>query len=141
MKQNRAKEWSKEFSVDNLELDLHHMKIIGLAAELSEEEATLFPQKYAKILSELMDCFMIHFKCEEEYMAKHSYPFLEQHKEKHDMFIFLLSLFNLDFNQEIPTKANELHQLITEWLFDHELKMDCMYRDFIKKKLRHNIVL
>ena len=134
MEQNKSKEWKKEFSVDNPELDSHHMKIISLTAELSGAEATLRPQKYAKILSDLTDCFMIHFKCEEAYMAEHSYPFLEQHKDEHHMFIFMLSLFNFDYDQEIPTRANELHQIITEWLFDHELRMDSKYRDFIKNK-------
>lgn len=116
------------------ELDLHHMEIIELTARLLEEEMELDPRKYAKILSELTDCFRAHFKCEEEHMIENSYHGLETHRTEHYVFILQLSIYNLKFSNEVPTKARELYRFVSGWLLDHEFNMDMEFRDFLNEK-------
>ena len=126
--------WKADWSVGNHKLDLQHKTLIGLINELTTEEASNNPKEYAKVLTLLTIFFKIHFSAEEAYMEKQGYPFFEKHKAEHRQFMLQLSMFNLEFSHQEPTRAEEVYHFGAAWLFEHSSIVDLRYKDFIEQK-------
>lgn len=120
--------WADEFHIGIDFFDEQHKHLIKLLDQLiAASENSSLSDVTSALLSEFMDTTFTHFSDEEDFMAKHDFPTLPEHKILH---------------QEFVTKAQELNQLSTQlgkpvpialvtflrtWLLDHIVNEDKKY--------------
>jgi hemerythrin len=120
--------WADEFHIGIDFFDEQHEHLVKLLDQLiAASENSSLADVTSALLSEFMDLTFTHFSDEEDFMAKHDFPILPEHKILH---------------QEFVTKAQELHQLSTQlgkpvpialvtflriWLLDHIVNEDKKY--------------
>ena len=78
-----------------------------------------------------------HFQAEEDFMEKHAYPHLEQHRKLHTEFLEMLDGLVADLalygpSQHLADRALEISQ---EWLINHIIEEDTRYAQYIKEKI------
>jgi hemerythrin len=81
--------WDPGQSVGNPELDRQHQRLYELAAQaiaLAEGGSEL-RETFHRILNDITDLSFLHFAAEEEVLAHHGCPTLEQHKAEHDAYL------------------------------------------------------
>ena len=92
------------------------------------EESVAFLKRYAEV----------HFQAEEDYMHKHGFPRLEQHKRLHVEFLEALDVLLDDLmvfgpSQHLADQALEISQ---DWLIHHIAEEDSQYAAYVKDHLK-----
>ena len=130
------KTWSDDYSLGIQAIDEQHKgffeashrlydAILNCRGEHIVEDSVAFLRDYANE----------HFHTEEGYMAKHAYPYLEQHKKLHTEFLEVLDGLVDDLalfgpSQHLADRALEISQ---EWLINHIIEEDTLYAQYIKE--------
>jgi len=131
--------WTNELSVGNIEIDNEHKRLIGIYNDLVEYvELSKNREELAKILSKMTDYSLIHFKREEEYMQKLSYPKLDEHKRFHRDFIFKVAMYNIDLLGINPPNPKDIIKFLEKWWVNHILKSDIDY-EFYKNQIQSDV--
>lgn len=78
-----------------------------------------------------------HFKQEEEYMLKYSYPEYETHKERHNVFMRKLHLLDgtIRSNHISITKLMEINEFLSEGFVTHLSELDSKLGEFLRDKI------
>ena len=77
-------QWSPECKTGFDEIDSQHRLLFAISNELLDIENPVKQQDEVKyLLHHLIDYVDKHFKTEEEYFSKHSYPGIKDYKERH----------------------------------------------------------
>lgn len=125
-------EWSDEFSVGVEELDQQHRHLVTLINKLIDNQgASISSEITPRVLGGLLNYVQQHFSLEEELMAKHDFPGLEDHRKHH--MAFTEALISIVDNPE-DTPAEELLIYLDEWLRSHILHDDQDFREFFIEK-------
>ncbi len=126
--------WDAKFSVGIDSIDNQHKKIIELINELYGA----FVDKrtddiMGRILHEMADYAIYHFKYEENLLEQSGYPLTAKHIEEHDAF-------NLKVNEFKAKSALGKFQItftvlnyLKDWLANHILINDAKYSSHLKK--------
>ena len=119
--------WSKEFEVDNEDINEQHKNLFELGNDI-------FKSNYKDCKPLVMAMFKyarIHFMLEEEYMKEINFAGLEDHKKVHALMIHKL---NKVTENQITNKFEfeEVQKLIWVWITQHIMKKDKEY--MIKKE-------
>lgn len=133
-------EWKEQFSVNVKEIDIQHKRLFELGHTIFEildqydnEEDSY--EEIAKVLQELKDYTIYHFKHEEKLMEKYNYQNIESHKKEHEFFINKISDFKC---QDIYIKQDKaLKNILTfllDWITTHILKSDMKYKDVMNSQ-------
>jgi hemerythrin len=78
-------QWTPECKTGFDEIDSQHRLLFAISNEILDIENPLKQQDEVKyLLHHLIEYVDKHFKTEEEYFEKHSYPGFKEHKERHD---------------------------------------------------------
>lgn len=132
--------WNEGLSIGNPEIDSVHKQIIELYYDLVDAlNFNLGREEFAKILSGMFDYGMNHFKKEEEYMRKFSFPGIEEHIKYHKGYLLKVSLWNSDFLSPDPPNEKEVMKYLATWWIHHIDNVDREYEVF-KKKARSIVV-
>lgn len=125
--------WTDSLSVNNLEIDHQHKKLIQLINDLiDKDELGPIPQEsFESILTKLTDYSLQHFKDEEAYLKEIRYPGLSDQINKHEEFILKIALFNFDYLNKNPSVQNETVIFLKDWLLNHVTREDMKYRDYL----------
>ena len=126
--------WTEEISVNIEKFNAQHKRLFEIINELGERRAETDPEEYARLLSCLTNYFKIHFAAEEAWMEQNDYPGLKMHRAEHTRLIYDITMFNLHYNHEVPTKAKELQKYMREKFLNHILNTDLQYKDFMTMK-------
>jgi hemerythrin len=110
-------------------VDEEHEKLFEIIRETDKViHSELLHDKYdeiTRILGELKDYTVFHFRDEEEYMEKIAYKDLAAQRRAHQAFVEKLEEINLDeVDNNQQSYLEELIQFLTGWLVNHILKMD-----------------
>ncbi|WFA08604.1 bacteriohemerythrin [Tissierella sp. Yu-01] len=104
-------------------------RIAGEAFDLLKNEFYL--DKYdhvVKIIEELKDYAVYHFKTEEEYMFKNNYKKYFSHKIIHDEFLEEVKKINLDDMDENQDEyLLSIINFVVDWIVEHILGTDKLY--------------
>ena len=131
--------WIEEFSVDNTNIDTVHKSLIDIYNNLIEYvESKRNLNEFAMILSKMTDYSLVHFKKEEEYMQKMSYPELTEHRRLHKDYIYKVAMYNANLLGINPPEIKEIINFIYIWWVDHILKIDKKYEDY-KKEIHSDV--
>ncbi len=126
-------EWKKEYELGVEEIDNQHKKLVGIVNEFLEAQANHSEEKViGPIIKELVDYTKVHFESEELHMKKHRYPLLIQHKQEHKALIARIVKILKDLGSGNQDVADDLFQLLKNWLLNHILDKDRQYGNFLK---------
>jgi hemerythrin len=129
-----AADWKREYSVGHPILDEQHRGFFVLCkqAEACRKDRTHEGrQRFHGLLNELVIYANRHFVTEENMLALHEYPWLEQHKAEHEVYHEKLTDFVLQatFGE---LDRDGLFDYLTEWWTRHILESDMKYRDYVR---------
>lgn len=125
-------EWTEDISVNNYLIDSQHKKIFSITNDLiinCSEEADI--TIISEALHELIKYTKTHFKDEEELLAKHNYPKLNEHKEKHEEFVYEIAMFCGDVMENKENVNIDMIEYLTEWVLNHTSKDDQDYKNYL----------
>lgn len=129
-------EWKDEYSVGEIDLDVHHRQLfefLGVLADAPiDNEQSRAP--LLRVLQDLVRYADYHFSAEEKYMEKIGYPQLRAHQAFHKEFTDSLGVFEKKFNKQALGLSQQLAVYLKNWLIKHILTEDRKYSNFCKEK-------
>ncbi|NVK18873.1 MAG: hemerythrin family protein [Methylocystaceae bacterium] len=131
--------WTNALSVGDESIDHDHQELFALMDELAD--ADLSDSFLLGIIGRLEDYTEYHFTREEEYMKLHDFPDLEEHIEKHKLFVEWLKTVEFTYRRsaESPFQIGDLvNEYLGVWLTDHIMVEDMKYRDFVIEQIRQS---
>lgn len=134
IKENKAVEWSGEYSVHVKDMDSEHQRLFDLINDLNE--AMLQGQSsnvISGIIQGLIDYTEKHFNHEEVLMEKCSYPGLPEQKKAHRMFVAKIVEFKDELESGEMLLSVKIIQFLKEWLIKHIMVVDKKYSDHMNK--------
>ncbi len=121
-------DWSDELSIGNINIDKDHKKLIDILNELIDIcQTDKNWTKFAKVLSDMTDYSLIHFKKEEDYMEQFFYQGYASHKKMHMEYIYKVAMFNMNFSRVKSSNPEEVVTFLHNWWLNHILKSDFDY--------------
>jgi len=132
--------WDSRFSVGNTKIDDEHKKLIGVVNDLIEfVEFKKDREEFAKILSEMTDYCLTHFKKEENYMKKFAYPDFTKHHTLHTDYIYKVAMYNIELSENIPPDPKEIISFLEKWWTSHIMIVDREYEVY-KNKIQSDVI-
>lgn len=131
--------WTDALSIGNADIDYEHQKLLEIFNDLVElMEIKKNRQEFAKILTKMTDYSLNHFKKEEEYMRKMSYPLFSEHKNYHRDYVYIVAMYNVDLLSINPPNPIEIIAFLEKWWTNHILTHDTKYEQY-KNEIEHLI--
>lgn len=128
--------FTSKYHVGIEKIDREHQKLFEIIADANQViSAEFVHDKYdeiMRIIGELKDYTREHFRDEEAYMEKISYPELEAQKKAHEVFETKLAEIDLDqIDDHQQEYLEELIDFLLNWLSVHILHMDKRIGEFV----------
>lgn len=124
-------QWSDSLSVGVKQIDIQHQKLIKLVHDLNDAmKVGKGKDVIGKIIKELVDYTVVHFRQEEGYFAKFGYAETEQHMAEHKAFVAEVTKFQKDFNDGRLGLSLNVMNFLSNWLNKHIMGTDKKYSDF-----------
>jgi len=128
-------QWVPELDIGIPEIDKQHRRICDYINQLDQIRHTHDRTKLGEVIAEMVDYTMSHFIFEEGLMEDSGYAFTASHKRVHELVTRRVGEMKTRFeNGEEVTE--ELHGLLSRWLFNHIRNDDRGYIDSAKAFLR-----
>lgn len=131
--------WKEEYRTGIETIDNQHKHLLEIGSKIYDladaDDGLDHYDEIMEILAELKDYTVYHFGYEEKLMEQFGYENYEPHKFQHFFVMKKISKFE---SEDIDNKQKEtilnLVQFIFDWITNHILKEDMMYRDFFISK-------
>ncbi|MBI4828771.1 MAG: hemerythrin family protein, partial [Nitrospinae bacterium] len=128
-------EWEDRFSVGVVEFDNQHKRLFDIVNELhAAVKADHGFEALQKILDELVDYTVTHFKAEEAKMAAAGYSGLSAHRGEHEKLISDASGLIKQFKEGHISVGVDLLNFLVGWLQNHIMQTDMRYSGFFKER-------
>jgi len=132
--------WKKELTVNNKQVDKEHKVLFEIYNDLvSMIELNKGREEFARILSKMTDYSLYHFKREEEYMRKISYPKITNHQKFHRAYSYKIAMYNVKLMSNAPPDPYELLKYLSNWWLNHITTSDLDYERY-KKGIKSEVV-
>ncbi len=127
-------EWNDSFSVGNVLMDAHHRIFFQMIKEFSELPDKSNCEAIRKRIEFLLEYAAMHLGAEEKLMLMANYPELDGHKAVHDAFVRELLSVKESFDKD-PTSitADNILQIMQDWLVTHIMDSDKRYMPYVRK--------
>lgn len=120
--------WSDDLTMGIPMIDADHRAILDLIGQLRQAYDQPEADAAARIaLYRIARYADQHFTREESMLAQANYPYLPQHKQRHDTFRAYVATVN-DTSDHLP-EVGELLSWLVDWWVGHIVTEDKMYRD------------
>lgn len=131
------KEWDDSFSVGIEELDAQHRKLLDLINEIGDLADAQNPAKSAAFgaLNGMIRYAEKHFRTEEAYFDKYSYPEHRQQEEEHEGFVESVFSMAQELDNESPLSWGAMILYLEDWYTEHVLGNDQGYKEFLSNKI------
>ena len=128
-------EWEDRFSVGVVEFDNQHKRLFDMVNELhAAVKAGHGLEALQKILDELVDYTVTHFKAEEAKMSAAGYAGLAAHRGEHEKLIADASGLITQFKEGHISVGVDLLNFLVGWLQNHIMQTDMGYSRFFKER-------
>lgn len=118
-------EWKDDYKVGVRVMDQQHKRLVGLLNELHEAMGAGKGSEGARrVLKGLVDYTRTHFRTEEEFMEKHSYPGFLAHKKAHEDLTEQAEDLLAQSEKGKLTVPIEAGKFLKDWLATHILGTD-----------------
>ena len=125
---NQTIGWSDDFALNLPEIDAQHQVLFGLIDELWKAiVARSGRDDQLRLITDLDDYAVQHFKEEELFMRATGFPKLETHKAAHGTFVQRIAAERASFESGNPTLSLDLLRFLQDWLVEHILASDREY--------------
>ena len=120
--------WKPEYSVNEAELDSHHIKLFDILNTVYEnvmnspEVDCVLP-----IIDELAQYTRDHFSFEEQNMRENKFQEIDDHIAKHRQFTNTIDALKTHYHGDNLEITQKLIIVLGDWLLHHVLKDDIMY--------------
>lgn len=129
-------EWSPDYAVGIRVIDNDHRELFDLVNQLHEGlENGFAASSINQTTDRLIRYVKEHFKREEGLMFEYGYPGLEEHRKKHNEFVWLVSAIR-KIEVECPHRLDgqKLLRFLSTWLKSHIMKTDREYLPYLNSK-------
>ena len=127
-------QWTDSFSVESVEIDHQHQKLINLINELyvayMDKDDSFKPEK---IIDELAEYALSHFETEEKYFEEFEFEGAEEHIAAHNDFIDQIKEFQTSYKRNKNILTLQIFSFLQRWLTNHILGMDKKYIECFKE--------
>ena len=123
--------WLPELDTGIDEIDRQHRRIVDYINQLHEVRATHDREVLGNVIGDMIDYTVSHFVFEEALMESAGYSFSGPHKKVHDLFTRRVSEMKTRFDAGEDV-TDELHGMLSRWLFNHIRNEDHGYIDAVK---------
>lgn len=128
-------EWAEDMVIDDGPIDEDHRLLVDLVNELHSATSRGAGQAVvASILRRTIDSTREHLTREEQIMAQHGFPDLEEHKRGHDLFMEQLYQLDRQLKSGGITVAAQLSRVLRDWLSLHIRRNDKELRRFQRRR-------
>jgi hemerythrin len=127
--------WTPDLDTGIAEIDRQHRRIVDYINTLNELRHTHDRNALGDVIGEMVDYTMSHFAFEESLMENAGYLFSGPHKKVHDLFVRRVAEMQSRFDGGEDV-TEELHRMLSRWLFNHIRNEDHGYIDSAKAYLR-----
>jgi hemerythrin len=126
--------WRKELDTGIGVIDNQHRRIVDYINQLHDASITRDIAIIGKVIEDTVDYTASHFGFEETLIENSGYQFTKPHKRVHKLFIKRINEYNERFagGEDV---CEELHGLLSRWLFSHILNEDAAYVPAVKSSL------
>lgn len=131
--------WKDSFSCGIEEIDAQHKRLFEIAGNIYDmsiqrKEVDKFDE-INKVIDELKDYTVMHFKYEENLMQQYGYDDFDNQKIEHDFFVKKIQrIERKDLENEQNEAVIDMISFITDWISSHILKSDKKYVEFFLSK-------
>jgi hemerythrin len=126
--------WKKNLDTGIDVIDGQHKQIVDYINKLDDARVTKNRLVIAKVIEDTVDYTVSHFGFEEALIEDAGYEFTRPHKRVHELFIKRVSEYKQRFDDGEDI-ADELHGLLSRWLFSHIQNDDAAYVPSVKASL------
>jgi hemerythrin len=120
--------WSDDFALNLPEIDAQHQVLFGLFGELWNAIVARAGQAdMLRLIADLDDYAVQHFKEEEAFMTVTGFPRLEGHKMAHETFVRRVAAERLAIEKGSPNLSLDLLRFLRDWLVEHIMVSDREY--------------
>lgn len=124
--------WNNSYSVNNLEIDNQHKKLVSLINGLHDAMGQGKSREVlGGIFNELVSYTKYHFKSEEDKMLNKKYPGFSAHRLEHQKLTNQVINLKQEFDSGKVIISIELSNFLKDWLKSHILESDKQYVPFI----------
>ena len=123
--------WVPDLNTGIEEIDRQHRRIVDYINRLYELRETPDRKLLGDVIAETVDYTLSHFAFEEAMIEEAGYMFSGPHKRVHELFIRKVTEIQQRFEAGEDV-ANELHGMLSRWLFNHIRNEDRGYVDTVK---------
>lgn len=128
-------EWKDAYSLDIVEIDDQHRKLIDLINRLHSAILTGRADiTLGEILTDLVYYTIYHFETEEKFFDEYDYPEAEQHKKQHKSLIDQVAALQKQHESGEKVLTMDIMNFLRDWLQDHILGSDLKFGPFLKSK-------
>lgn len=126
--------WKKDLDTGIDVIDGQHRQIVNYINQLDDARLTKNRSVISKVIDDTVDYTVSHFGFEEALIEDAGYEFTRPHKRVHELFIKRVSEYKQRFDQGEDI-SDELHGLLSRWLFSHIQNDDAAYVPSVKASL------
>jgi hemerythrin len=123
--------WVPDLNTGIEEIDRQHRRIVDYINRLYELRETPDRKLLGDVIAETVDYTLSHFAFEEGMLEEAGYMFSGPHKRVHELFIRRVTEIQQRFEAGEDV-TNELHGMLSRWLFNHIRNEDRGYVDTVK---------
>lgn len=125
--------WRESYSVGVTKIDEQHKKLFALLNELKDaQEKEKDYDTFYKIINELCDYSVYHFKTEEDLLKEINYPHLSEHVEEHEYFRRQVKELQKMSKERKLLLSIKLVIFLKEWILTHVLQSDKDFGRFLE---------
>lgn len=116
-------------------IDGQHKRIVEFINQLDDARGNGDRAAIGEIIEGMVDYTLSHFAFEESLMEEAGYPFLKAHQKVHELFVKRVAELQTRFKagEEV---ADELHGLLSRWLFNHIRNDDAAYAGAVRGNMK-----
>ncbi len=127
--------WDEALTTGHAVLDADHKTLVHLFSQLSDNVKKRSDKTVcSQLLGQIIDHAKEHFAIEEQLMAEHHYPKLEQHASEHVQLVKRAINFKAKFDTGTPGSHIDLIHFPEDWLTMHILGSDKALGEFLSAK-------
>lgn len=127
--------WEAQYELGIKSIDEQHMRLVELTSELSDlltnaVDGEDIYDEMVRIITELTDYTVYHFKYEESLMEKVGFESIEPHKGEHNKLIQEIQSLDLRaVDEDQVAYGKKILKFLITWVFKHISGSDFMYRE------------
>jgi len=128
--------WSDDFALDLPEIDAQHQVLFGLFGELwNAIVARSGRADMLRLIADLDDYAVQHFKEEEAFMAATGFPRLAGHRMAHETFVRRIAAERAAVEGGAPNLSLDLLRFLRDWLVEHIMVADREYARYYSESI------